>query len=146
MKGEPAVTGEAAEADYAPLAEINVTPLVDIMLVLLIVFMVAAPLMVAGLPVDLPRAASAAPAKAEPMVVTIDRDGEVFLGDRPVTLPELSSALSAARSDPAAMVQVRGDRAAAYGQIIAVMDVVSRAGIAKVSLLTAPAQGPAPAP
>jgi biopolymer transport protein TolR len=147
MQAGRSLADDARDDGYAPMAEINVTPLVDVVLVLLIVFMVTAPLMVAGLPVDLPRASSAKLAKKpEPLILTIDKDGSVFLDDQPLALEALPETLAAAHSqDPEAVVQVRGDRATQYGQIVSVMDAVARAGIAKVSLLAASAPDkPAP--
>jgi biopolymer transport protein ExbD len=147
MQAGRGLADDAWDDGYAPMAEINVTPLVDVVLVLLIVFMVTAPLMVAGLPVDLPRASSAKLVKkAEPLILTIDKDGGVFLGDQPIALEALPEALAAAHGrDPEAAVQVRGDRTTQYGQIVSVIDAVARAGLAKVSLLAAAAlDKPAP--
>jgi TolR protein len=120
-----------------PLAEINVTPLVDVMLVLLIVFMVAAPMMMVGVPVQLPRTAAARVAQTRPPVVlTVAGDGRVFLRQEEVDDAALAARLAELRAqDPEAPVYVRGDRAVPYGQVMRVMGRVTQAGIARVSLI-----------
>ena len=132
--------------DAAPMAEMNVTPLVDVMLVLLIVFMVAAPMMMVGVPVQLPRTSAARVAHtAPPVVVTVGRDGHLFLGRDPVEEADLVPRLTAqrAQSAPDAPVYVRGDRAVPYGDVMRVMGRVGAAGVARVSLI---AEGEAGAP
>jgi biopolymer transport protein TolR len=133
------------EFGAAPLSEINVTPLVDVMLVLLIVFMVAAPLMTVGVPVDLPR--TSAPKTSQPkapVVVTIDARGQPFLGEEPLPAEAVAPRLRAlAAQDPERAVLVRGDRLVPYGRIMEVMGQVGAAGFARVSLVAqAPAGGP----
>ncbi len=126
------------EDDALPISEINVTPLVDVMLVLLIVFMVAAPMMMVGVPVQLPRTSAARIAQtAPPVVVTVARDGRVFLRQEEVAEAELGPRLRALREAEAndAPVYVRGDRAVAYGEVMRVMGRVSAAGITRVSLI-----------
>lgn len=130
--------GGSDEEDGAPMADINVTPLVDVMLVLLIVFMVAAPMMMVGVPVQLPRTSAARIAQtAPPVVVTVARDGRVFLRQDEVPEPELGGRLRALREAEAndAPVYVRGDRAVPYGEVMRVMGRVSAAGITRVSLI-----------
>jgi biopolymer transport protein TolR len=129
--------GGEDDGAYRPLAEINVTPLVDVMLVLLIVFMVAAPLMVVGVPVDLPRTAAARLGQPrEPVVVSVDRGGRLYLRREELAADALAARLAElAAADREAPVYVRGDRAVAYGEVMRLMGVVSRAGFAKVSLL-----------
>src|SRR5579871_6149161 len=120
---------------YRPLAEINVTPLVDVMLVLLIIFMVTAPLMTSGVPVDLPKT-SAAPINSdgEPLTVSIDAQGGIFLQDQQVQLPELVTKLQAiAHNNPERRIFVRGDKAVAYGQIMQVMGTITQGGFTKVA-------------
>ncbi len=129
---------------YRPLAEINVTPLVDVMLVLLIIFMVAAPLMTSGVKVDLPKA-SAAPLgqDAKPIAVSINGEGHIYLQDTEVQLPELVTKLQAiAENQPDRRIFVRGDRNIAYGRIMQVMATITQGGFTKVALL---AEGPAAA-
>ncbi len=132
-------SGGADEADgrYAPIAEINVTPMVDVMLVLLVIFMVAAPLLTVGVPVDLPRSSAAAVTRPrQPIILSVNRAGELFLGDSSVPDSELRDRLARmARDDADRIVYVRGDRTVAYGRLMALLGIVSRAGFDKVSLL-----------
>jgi biopolymer transport protein TolR len=125
----------------APMAEINVTPLVDVMLVLLIIFMVTAPLLVSGVPVELPESrANALEQKDKPLDVSIDKEGQIFLDSAPVALPELSQKLEAiaAEQDPKnpRQIMLRGDTEIAYGQMMRVMGELNRVGLNKVSLVT----------
>ncbi|MEJ5233568.1 MAG: protein TolR [Geminicoccaceae bacterium] len=135
-----------------PLAEINVTPFVDVMLVLLIVFMVTAPLLTTGVTVDLPQArTSPLPGQDEPLVVTIRADGALFLQDSAIALDELGPRLAAVKEhNPELRVFVRGDKSVDYGRVMAVVGALNQAGIGKVALLTeAPrtaALGAAPGP
>jgi biopolymer transport protein TolR len=145
--------GGRGRGRYRPLAEINVTPLVDVMLVLLIIFMVAAPLMSTAVNVDLPRtAASPVNQDSEPLNVSVDAKGQVFLQDQPIELAELAAKLTAiAREQKDRRIFVRGDRANSYGTMMQVMGLIIQGGYTKVSLLTdpsgaraAPAAVPAP--
>jgi biopolymer transport protein TolR len=123
---------------YRPLAEINVTPLVDVMLVLLIVFMVAAPLMMVGVPVQLPKTSAEKLGQTrEPVIVSIDRAGRVYLREVPIEPPTLLGARlrELAAADPEATVYVRGDRTIPYGEVMRLMGMVSAAGFAKLSLI-----------
>ena len=138
-------TGSGRRRRATPMAEINVTPLVDVMLVLLIIFMVTAPLLVAGVPVDLPAArAKAVPQAADkPIAVSIDREGAVFLGDEAIAEGSLSDrleALHAARPD--ARVLIRADRGLDYGRVLSVMGEVAASGFVHVALLSAPPKRP----
>lgn len=133
---------------YRPLAEINVTPLVDVMLVLLIVFMVAAPLMTSGVNVDLPKA-SAAPLSqdSEPVTVSVNAEGKVFLQENEAALPDLVGRLQAAtdgKNDR--RIYVRGDKGISYGRIMEIMATINQGGFTKVALLAEQAGGPAAAP
>lgn len=123
-----------------PMSEINVTPLVDVMLVLLVIFMITAPLLTTGVQVDLPQARTAAMANEDdPVAVSIGRDGRVFLGDSEVSLEVLAQRLQAVAANNAeARVLVRGDQAIAYGKIMAVVGTIHDAGLRKVALLTQP--------
>ncbi|RKK02452.1 ExbD/TolR family protein [Pseudoroseomonas wenyumeiae] len=120
-----------------PMADMNVTPLVDVMLVLLIIFMVAAPMMVVGVPVELPKtAAPRAAAPRPPVVLTVTADGKVFLAKDEISAADLPSRLADLhKNDPEAPVYVRGDRTAPYGEVLRVMGRVTQAGITKVSLI-----------
>jgi biopolymer transport protein ExbD len=136
MAAGPLAAGDE-EGGYRPLAEINVTPLVDVMLVLLIVFMVAAPLMVVGVPVRLPETSAERVAEPkEPVVVSVDAQGRWYLRREELAPEPLAARLAGlAAADREAPVYVRGDRAVPYGEVMRLMGVVARAGFAKVSLL-----------
>jgi biopolymer transport protein TolR len=130
-------SGDTGEERYAPLAEINVTPMVDVMLVLLVIFMVAAPLLTVGVPINLPKTSAAQVTQPqEPLVVSINAAGETFIGDTLSTGDDLKTRLSSlASQDPARIVYVRGDRAIQYGTLMDLLGLVNTAGFAKVSLL-----------
>ena len=137
--------GRRGAGRYRPMAEINVTPLVDVMLVLLVIFMVAAPLLTVGVPVDLPQ--TAAPAlnePKEPLVITVNAAGNLFLQDTELSTDALVPRLQAITgNNPDAVLYVRGDRAINYGRVLEVMSLVSAAGFNKVSLIAESPKGPA---
>jgi biopolymer transport protein TolR len=119
-----------------PMSEINVTPFVDVMLVLLIVFMVTAPLLSAGVPIDLPETdAQPLAVEKEPVTVTVDPDGHIFVRDQEVTLEQLVPAISAAVAGADERIYVRGDRAASYGAMMRVMGVINGAGFTRIGLV-----------
>ena len=125
----------------APMAEINVTPLVDVMLVLLIIFMVTAPLLVAGVPIDLPESrAEALDQQAEPVQVAIDRDGAITIDDVSVAEAALPGKLTeiAAQPQPAEgrRIYLRADRTLDYGRVMRVMGELNRAGLNRVALVS----------
>jgi biopolymer transport protein TolR len=124
----------------SPMAEINVTPMVDVMLVLLIIFMVTAPLLVAGVPVNLPDSrAGALDQQSKPLEISIKRDGAIFVGDEPVEeaqLPAIFAERRAAIGGEGPPVFLRGDRDLNYGLVMRVMGELNRAGLNKVSLVT----------
>ena len=130
-------SGEAGEDRYQPLAEINVTPMVDVMLVLLVIFMVTAPLLTVGVPVDLPQTqAPAINEPKEPLVITINSKGDVYLQNNQIDPKDLGARLVAVtNNNPNATIYVRGDRAIDYGRVLEVMGIVSSAGFTKVSLI-----------
>ena len=132
--------GRRRHGGRAPMAEINVTPLVDVMLVLLIIFMVTAPLLVAGVPVELPESRAKALAQdSDPLTLSIDRGGQVFLDDEAVAPGELDERLAGLRctgAGDAPLITLRGDRGLDYGRIMAVMGELNRAGCNSVSLVT----------
>jgi biopolymer transport protein TolR len=140
--------GGSRHAAYRPMSEINVTPLVDVMLVLLIVFMVAAPLLTVGVPVDLPKAqAPAINENKEPLVVTVNAEGKIFLQETALdaddTLVPRLQAIT--HNNPEASIYVRGDRAINYGRVLEVMSMISAAGFTKVSLVAeSPGSKPPP--
>ena len=133
------------EDDAAPMSDINVTPMVDVMLVLLIIFMVAAPLMTSGVPVQLPKTAAAKVAQSQkPLEVSIDKDGNPFIAKDPFTAETLMPRLREIKAEnPDQVVLVRGDRDVPYGKIMEVMGLVGQAGFSKVSLI---AQSPGASP
>jgi len=123
---------------HAPVAEINVTPMVDVMLVLLIIFMVAAPLLTVGVPIDLPETqAKALNADTEPITVSVAADGKIFLQEEEVTPEKLVATLQAiAESGLNERIYVRGDRDADYGTIMRVMGRLNSAGYRRIGLVT----------
>jgi len=139
---------------YTPMSEINVTPFVDVMLVLLIIFMVAAPMMTSGVPVDLPRtAAQPLNQEQEPLTISVNAEGQVFLQETEIPIDGLVARLQAiaqARPEgtPEPRIFVRGDRAISYGRVMEVMGVISAGGFSRVALLAEqlPGSTPAPAP
>jgi biopolymer transport protein TolR len=119
------------------MSEINVTPLVDVMLVLLIVFMVAAPLLTVGVPVDLPQTqAPAINEQKEPLVITVNAQGQIYIQETEVADDQLAPRLQAiTNNNPQATIYVRGDKGLQYGRIMEVMGMVGSAGFSKVSLI-----------
>ena len=120
------------------ISQINVTPLVDVMLVLLVVFMITAPLLTVGVPIDLPKtAASRIVGQDEPLVVSLAPNGKIYLQDVELALDELIPRLIAITENRReARVFLRGDRAIPYGQVMVVMGAMNQAGFNKVALLT----------
>ncbi|WP_158802640.1 MULTISPECIES: protein TolR [unclassified Acidisoma] len=137
--------GPRARGRYKPLAEINVTPLVDVMLVLLIIFMVTAPLMTSGVTVDLPKtAAKPVNADSTPITLSINAEGKVFVQNDQVQIGELVGKLeSLSNGQTDRRIFVRGDQTVSYGQIMQVMGTIVAGGFTKVALL---AQQPNGAP
>jgi biopolymer transport protein TolR len=133
---------------YKPLAEINVTPLVDVMLVLLIIFMVTAPLMTSGVSVDLPKTnAQPLNSDSEPLTVSIKADGTIFLQDQAVEVADLVAKLQAiAKNNPDRRIFVRGDKDLAYGRIMEVMGTITQGGFTKVALLAEQTVAPSSTP
>jgi biopolymer transport protein TolR len=120
-----------------PMADINVTPMVDVMLVLLIVFMVTAPLLQVGVPVDLPRtAAQQIAGQDEPLAVSVDAQGKVFVQEREVELANLGPLLKEISGQkPDARIFVRGDQGINYGRVLEVMGTIQSAGFTRVALV-----------
>jgi biopolymer transport protein TolR len=147
MAGGMIGRGGGGRGRYRPMAEINVTPLVDVMLVLLIVFMVTAPLMTSGVSVDLPKTdAKPLNTDSQPLTVSINAKGEIFLQDAQVELPDLVTKLSAiAGTDRDRRIFVRGDKGIAYGDVMQLMATIAQGGFTKVALLAEQAPG-APTP
>ncbi len=130
-------SGDPGEDRYQPLAEINVTPMVDVMLVLLVIFMVTAPLLTVGVPLNLPKTNAAAITEPkQPIVLSLQQNGDMFIGDDKIDPQQLQARLAAlAAEDPGRIVYVRGDRAINYAQLMDALGLVNRAGFAKVSLV-----------
>ena len=119
------------------MSEINVTPFVDVMLVLLIVFMVTAPLLTVGIPVDLPKIkANALTNQKDPIEITVKLDGSVFLGESIVEVDNIIPRLNAITDkNTEARIYVRGDRVVAYGRVMEIMSIINSAGYIKVALV-----------
>jgi biopolymer transport protein ExbD len=141
-------SGEGGEDSYKPLAEINVTPMVDVMLVLLIIFMVTAPLLTVGVPLNLPKTSAAQLTQPkEPIVLSIDKEGATFISNEPVAAADLKDRLAKlAAEDSGRIVYVRGDRTISYAQLMDALGLVNGAGFTKVSLVAEGTQQKAEAP
>ena len=123
---------------YQPRSEINVTPFVDVMLVLLIIFMVAAPLLTVGVPIDLPETeAKALNSETQPITISVNESGQIFLQENEIPIDELVAKLEAiARNGYDERIYVRGDRTADYGTVMRVMARISSAGYRRIGLVT----------
>jgi len=128
---------------HAPMSEINVTPFVDVMLVLLIMFMVAAPLLTVGVPIELPETkANPLQGDNEPLTVTVQSDGKVYLQETEIELDTLVPKLQAiAKNGFDERIFVRGDKTVDYGRVMRVMGVLNKAGFKRIGLVTAPDDG-----
>ena len=133
---------------FSPIADINVTPLVDVMLVLLVIFMITAPLLQVGVPVDLPKtSAQQVGGKDEPLIVSVNSKDEVFLGETKYELNDLADKLKAVHEEkPDQRVFIRGDKAINYGRMMEVMGVIIDSGFRQLGLLGEQAGAGAPAP
>lgn len=122
------------------LAEINITPLVDVVLVLLLIFMLTAPVLQSGIDVAIPKTRTVSQVTDERMVVTIDREQNVFLQDKPVNVNELPSRLrTTGKGDPSRrVIYLRADERVPFGAFASVMDAVKQAGITNISIVTRP--------
>lgn len=143
--GLPSSSRAGRRSRRAPMAEINVTPFVDVMLVLLIIFMVTAPLLASGVPIDLPES-NANPVEQTPEQVTISIDGQgfVYMDDAPVPvggLPDALRELAGRSGEEKPVIVLRGDRALDYGRVMAVMGELNRSGFNSISLITNAAGG-----
>ena len=128
----------ATEGLYQPLADINVTPLVDVMLVLLIIFMVTAPLLAKGVKVNLPQATAAQPLNhKDPIVITVGKEGKLALGADEISQEALIDGIHAMMGDDhSRVVHVRGDTEAVYGEVVAIMDMLAKNGITHIAIMT----------
>jgi len=138
MAFKPADIG--GEPRLAPaLAEINVTPFVDVVLVLLVIFLITAPMLLGGIDVRVPKTATRNIQPEERLVLSITRDRGVFLDNQPISLDRLSKVLSGmVRRNPKAAVFLKADEAVAYGTVMKVMDVIKKAGVDRVGMVTEP--------
>jgi biopolymer transport protein TolR len=127
-----------------PMSDINMTPLIDVMLVLLVIFMVTAPLMASSLELELPRSDAGQPAGAPRFVaVAIDAEGRLHWGETPVDLPTLSSRLAeAAQRDPQTEVHLRADARVPYGRVAELIGTLQKAGLTRIGLVTQPPATP----
>ena len=130
-------SGEAGEDRYQPLSEINVTPMVDVMLVLLVIFMVTAPLLTVSVPLDLPKSrVTTLTEPKKPIIISLNRSGEAFIGNERIDSSDLEQRLAdLAAEDQTRIVYVRGDQTISYAQLMDVLGMVNRAGFSKVSLV-----------
>ena len=140
-----ATSGHRRRRRHGIMSEINVTPMVDVMLVLLIIFMVSAPLLTVGVPIDLPQSqAKSLDQDKQPLTVSVNVQGEVFLQDTKITVDELVAKLKAITESRGGMderIYVRGDRKVDYGTVMRVMGRLSSAGFRRVALVTEVEQG-----
>jgi biopolymer transport protein TolR len=121
------------------LADINITPLVDVVLVLLVIFMITAPVLQSGIEVNVPKTRTVKEITEQRQVLTIDRDQQVFLGDQPVNIHDLPQRLLKPGGDPSKQViYLRADQRVPFGAFASVMDAVKQAGITKISIVTQP--------
>ncbi len=138
---------KVGEGLYQPVAEINVTPLVDVMLVLLIIFMVTAPMLATGIKVNLPNAKTAQPLETkQPVMVTVAKDGALSVGKDSVSRDELAAKVKAGLGDSNGVVQLRGDRDASYGDVVSVMDELAANGISRIAIVSGPRRTVSPIP
>lgn len=122
---------------FTAMSDINVTPMVDVMLVLLVIFMVTAPLLTAGIPVDLPQTkAEAINDPQEPLVVTVNKEGKIYLQETEIALDQLGARISAVTNNkPDTKIFIRGDKGIQYGQVMEVMGALTSAGFSQVALI-----------
>ena len=123
-----------------PMSEINMTPLVDVMLVLVVIFIITAPLMASSIRLDLPRTEAAKPNEAPKFVtVVLDKAGGVFLDEKPVTADQLAESLAqAARDNPETEIQLRADQAVPYGRVVEIMGAAQKAGLNRIGFIADP--------
>jgi biopolymer transport protein TolR len=124
----------------APMSDINMTPLIDVMLVLVVIFIITAPLLASSIRLDLPKTEAATPSEAPKFVLlVVDRSGQTFLDDKPVSLSELAQRLTrVALQNPETEVQLRADAALPYGRLVEVMGVAQKAGLNRLGFVAEP--------
>lgn len=123
-----------------PMSEINMTPLIDVMLVLVVIFIITAPLLASSIRLDLPRSEAASAGNAPTSVMlSIDKSGQAFLNDKPVSGTELAAQLSGiASADPDTELQLRADAAVPYGRVVQIMGVAQQAGLSRIGFVAEP--------
>ena len=124
-----------------PMSDINMTPLIDVMLVLLVIFMITAPLMSTSLKLDLPKSDAAQPSDTPQFIaVSLDRDGRYYVGDEVLAAPAFADRVAAAaRRNPQTEVQLRADRGVPYGRVAELIGMVQKAGLTRIGFVTEPA-------
>jgi len=125
-----------------PMSEINVTPLVDVMLVLVVIFIITAPLLASSIRLDLPKAEGTQPGDAPRFVtVVVDKSGKVFLNDKPLSEAQLGEQLAAAaKQNPETEIQLRADQGVPYGRVVEVMGLAHQAGLSRIGFIAEPAK------
>jgi len=130
-------SGRHSRRVYRPMSEINVTPMVDVMLVLLIIFMVTAPLLTVGVPLELPETkGQQLTSNKEPLTISVQRDGKIFIQETQVRLEDVATKLKSMARDKDEPIFVRGDKGIDYGTVMRVMGRIKLGGFNKVSLVT----------
>ena len=129
-----------------PMSDINVTPLVDVMLVLVVIFIITAPLLASSIKLDLPRSDAAKGGQTQAFVtLVVDKAGTVFFNDKPLSIEELRASLvTAAAADPNTEVQLRADETVPYGKVVEVMGTAQKAGLNRIGFVANPSAEPAP--
>jgi biopolymer transport protein ExbD/biopolymer transport protein TolR len=132
----------------APMSDINMTPLIDVMLVLLVIFIIAAPLMASSLKLDLPKTTGASPTEApQALLLAIDAEGRFYLGEETMPRERLAERVrAAAQANPATEVQLRADSHVPYGRVAEMIGLVQDAGLSRIGFVTEPAPAAAPSP
>ncbi len=123
-----------------PMSDINMTPLIDVMLVLVVIFIITAPLLTSAIRLDLPTANTASPdSGASSIMLSVDKSGQAFLNDLPVALPELATELArASAADPDTELQLRADAAVPYGRVVEIMGIAQAAGLGRIGFVAEP--------
>ena len=130
------------KSEHGAMSEINVTPLVDVMLVLVVILIITAPLLASSIRLDLPKAEGAQPGDAPRFVtLVLDKAGQLFLNDKPVAPAQLAEQLAAtAKQNPETEIQLRADRAVPYGRVIEVMGLAHKAGLSRIGFVAEPSK------
>ena len=125
-----------------PMSDINMTPLVDVMLVLVVIFIITAPLMTSSIKLELPKTEAAKPVDAPKFVtLVVDKAGQIFLGDQPISVSQLAESLAkTAKANPDTEVQLRADATVPYGRVVQVMGVAQKAGLNRIGFVAEPLQ------